>query len=121
MAISMLEKLKSINESVKKMDENITRVELSLIKNKYSGMVTQTEDESGDLFQLLKARLEKNKNRDSRVTALLSQANVLLLVLKDKSQLLSNLENKKCMIVTVNKVSPFDVETIVRRAYQNKN
>jgi hypothetical protein len=52
------------------IDSRITKVEIDLIKNKYSGMVTSEESEWDGLDMLLKARVEKIKKQDSKAAAL---------------------------------------------------
>ena len=73
------------------------------------------------LGQLLKARLDKNKKMNSRITDFFTEVNALLVILKEKSQLLSNLQKKILKLVIVNKAGPFDIENIVRKAFRNTN
>jgi hypothetical protein len=57
---------------VEAMDESITKVEIELVKNKYSGMVNEVENQSDELGEVLKARMDKIKKQDSCVKGLVS-------------------------------------------------
>ena len=114
----LIKKVQSISQSVKAMDERIAKVEIDLIKNKYSGMVTKEDTVPNELGQLLKVGLQKIKNQDNKVAAFVGQVEALLVVVKEEGQWISYLE-MKIKNVFVDKPSPFDITTMTRNAFLN--
>jgi hypothetical protein len=64
-------------------------VGINLIKNKYLGIFTQAEIESSGLNLLIKDRIKKKKDYMRRVTASVAQLDAILVIVKEKSKLLS--------------------------------
>ena len=116
-----IEKLNRVSENIKEIESCIIKVEIDLINNKYSSMVTQEEIESDSLDKILEARVEKIKKQDSRTTALHSEIMTLLGVIRDKNQCIKNYEIKIKNVEFCKPSSSFYIKTMLRKAHRNKD
>ena len=119
---TIIVKLQKIIGRVKTMDDAIIQVEVKMFKKNYFAMFTQSEFEPDRLKKLIQARIQNNTAQKIIFEHFLSKLVGFLVIVKKKETILTNFQMKiKQSIIVVNKPSPFNIESMVRRAFQNKN